>query len=132
MVANILIVILIPVACFLFYKLMKFYKRNCTLKIYEDITLSVLNKDEKTRKQIEKLCNAYLEHKVINSKFANKKYLEQCQKILDDIKYINLINSIDEKDEKEKDKSQIEKAIEDNKKIEKIEKDKEIKKEGKK
>lgn len=103
---------------------LKAIKNAKKLKVYEDITKNVLNTDVKTRKQIEKLCNEYLEHKVINSKIVNDDYLQQCNIILDEIKFINMINAIEPVEPKEEKKSLIEQAISENEKVDKPKKEK--------
>lgn len=112
---KIIIVILSISALGLIYLWQKQKVKVDKLKVYEDITKSVINTDPKTRKNIEKLCNEYLEHKVINSKIVDGRYLKQCNLILDNIKYINMIYAIEPLEIKEKEKSIIEKAIEEDK-----------------
>lgn len=108
-----LLLVIVGVAClFSAYECLKARKKAKALQIYEDIVKSVLTADFKVRKNIEKQCNEYLEHKVINSKSSKKEYLEQCNLILDDIKYLNMISSIEPIETKEdKQVSKIEKAI---------------------
>lgn len=115
MILGVLLII-VGVAClFTAYEGLKARKKAKSLQIYEDIVKSVLTADFKVRKNIEKQCNEYLEHKVINSKSSKKEYLEQCNLILDDIKYLNMISSIEPIETKEdKQLSKIEKAIEAN------------------
>lgn len=132
MVGWILFVITFIGVAFCIKPFIKAKKREKELEIYESITKNILNTDIKTRKQIEKLCNEYLEHKVINSKIVNEKYLEQCNLILDNIKFINLINSVEPVEPTEPKKSVIEKAIESNKEIESEKKGRKSKKEEKK
>lgn len=111
-----LLLVIVGVAClFASYEALKARKKAKALQIYEDIVKSVLTADFKVRKNIEKQCNEYLEHKVINSKSSKKEYLEQCNLILDDIKYLNMISSIEPIENKDdKQLSKIEKAIEAN------------------
>lgn len=104
---EIVLVILSITCCYLIYKLLDLKQKNKKLKLYEDITKNVLNSDPKTRKKIEELCNAYLEHKVINSKIVNENYLKQVQLVLDDIKFINTIYAIEPYEDKRERKEQI-------------------------
>lgn len=99
--------------------LLLFKKDNTTKNEYKKLIFDILNTDFKTRKTIEKNCNDYLEHKVINN-FASKEYLNNCKLILDRIKYLNLINSIEQQEPKEKTaEAEIEKTAEAEKKAEK-------------
>lgn len=75
-------------------------KDNTTKNEYKKLIFDILNTDFKTRKIIEKNCNDYLEHKVINN-FASKEYLNNCKLILDRIKYLNLINAIEQQELRE-------------------------------
>jgi hypothetical protein len=94
-------------------------KDNTTKNEYKKLIFDILNTDFKTRKIIEKNCNDYLEHQVIN-KFASKEYLNNCKLILDRIKYLNLINAIEQQELKEKTaEAEIEKTAEAEKKAEK-------------
>ena len=104
---EIVLVILSVACCYLIYKLLELKQKNKKLKLYEDITKNVLNSDPKTRKKIEELCNAYLEHKVINSKIVNENYLNQVQLVLDDIKFINTIYAIEPYEDKRERKEQL-------------------------
>jgi len=104
---EIVLLILSITCCYLIYKLLDLKQKNKKLKLYEDITKNVLNSDPKTRKKIEELCNAYLEHKVINSKIVNENYLKQVQLVLDDIKFINTIYAIEPYEDKRERKEQI-------------------------
>lgn len=104
---EIVLVILSITCCYLIYKLLELKQKNKKLKLYEDITKNVLNSDPKTRKKIEELCNAYLEHKVINSKIVNENYLKQVQLVLDDIKFINTIYAIEPYEDKRERKEQV-------------------------
>lgn len=104
---EIVLVILSITCCYLIYKLLDLKQKNKKLKLYEDITKNVLNSDPKTRKKIEELCNAYLEHKVINSKIVNENYLKQVQLVLDDIKFINTIYAIEPYEDKRERKEQV-------------------------
>lgn len=104
---EIVLVILSITCCYLIYKFMVLKQKNKKLKLYEDITKNVLNSDPKTRKKIEELCNAYLEHKVINSKIVNENYLKQVQLVLDDIKFINTIYAIEPYEDKRERKEQV-------------------------
>ena len=104
---EIVLVIFAVACCYLIYKLLELKQKNKKLKLYKDITKNVLNSDPKTRKKIEELCNAYLEHKVINSKIVNENYLKQVQLVLDDIKFINTIYSIEPYEDKRERKEQI-------------------------
>lgn len=107
-----IVFILTETVCFYFYfkKLNKKVKQN---DCYKSIVYEVLNQDQKTRTRIEKLCNDYLEHKVINSSFVNENYLDQIKLLLDDLKYINAIKAIEPFEENKKE-SKIEKAINEN------------------
>ena len=87
-----ILVLIIGIETAVFLWLLK--KDNTTKNEYKKLIFDVLNTDFKTRKIIEKNCNDYLEHKVINN-FANKEYLNNCKLILDRIKYLKLINSIE-------------------------------------
>lgn len=93
-----ILVIIIGIETAVFLWLLK--KDNTTKNEYKNLIFDVLNTDFKTRKIIEKNCNDYLEHKVINN-FANKEYLNNCKLILDRIKYLNLINAIEQQENKE-------------------------------
>lgn len=87
-----ILVLIIGIETAVFLWLLK--KDNATKNEYQKLIFDILNTDFKTRKIIEKNCNDYLEHKVINN-FANKEYLNNCKLILDRIKYLNLINAIE-------------------------------------
>lgn len=106
---------------FFITKYVKKNKENKKLKIYQLLCDNLIATDIKTRKNIEKQCNEYLEHKVINSKLCNEDFLNQVKLVLDNIKFINMISAfepIEEKPKEEK-KSIIQQAIEENKKEEK-------------
>lgn len=116
-------VIIVLIIGFMFFitKYIKKIKENKKLKIYQLLCDSIIATDTKTRKNIEKQCNEYLEHKVINSKICNEQFLDQVKLVLDNIKYINMISAfetIEEKPKEEK-KSIILSAIEESQKEEK-------------
>ena len=92
---EIVLIILVIALCFLLYKFVDIKRKNEKLKVYQDITNAMISHDPKTRVQIEKQCNNYLEHKVINKKIINQRYLAQVNLLLDDIKYINAVYSIE-------------------------------------
>lgn len=102
-------------------------KDNTTKSEYKKLIFDILNTDFKTRKIIEKNCNDYLEHKVINN-FANKEYLKNCKLILDRIKYLNLINAIEPIENKENEKTAETPIVEAEKKASGKSKKKEIEK----
>lgn len=128
MVYAVLIVLIFAI-CILIPLYLKQKKCIHQLSIYQDITESIINTDVKTRCRIEKLCNEYLEHKVINKNNANKKYIEQCYIILDFIKYINLINSIEPLEPKKEENTSIIVSTIENAKIEENKADNKVKKE---
>ena len=97
-----ILVLIIGIETAVFLWLLK--KDNTTKNEYKKLIFDILNTDFKTRKIIEKNCNDYLEHKVINN-FANKEYLNNCKLILDRIKYLNLINAIEPIENKENEKT---------------------------
>lgn len=129
-----IIIVLIIAFMFFITKYLKKSKENKKLKIYELLCNNLINYDLKMRKVIEKQCNDYLEHKVLNKDICNEDFLDQVKIVLDYIKFANMINAFQPLEEKQKEekKSIIEKAIEENiKEEEKEKKSKNTKKGGK-